>query len=67
MDTEELVAPPEPLTPVEKHNVTVTLREVESALNEALLAVPVGKQPELRRALLDARGNIREAIGEART
>jgi hypothetical protein len=40
------------------------IRELEQALNEALLLCD---DPTLRRVLLDARGNIREAMGEART
>lgn len=39
---------------------------VESAINTALIVVGHGNVA-LRKALLDARGNIREAIGEART
>lgn len=39
---------------------------LEEAINVALLVFGRGNE-ELRRALLDARGNIRQALGEART
>lgn len=52
----------------EKTPMQSALGDVELALNTALtLAGPERWDPKLRKALLDARGNIREALGEART
>lgn len=49
-----------------KQTISECISEVELAINSTLIALG-GWQPELRKVLLEARGNIREAIGEART
>lgn len=43
------------------------ISSIESAINNALIHFTPQQHPQLRKALLDARGNIREAIGEARS
>lgn len=67
----------EPLVQRPKRNArSEAIAEVELAINSALLVFPVGavlaeeggeQAAAIRKALLDARGNIREAMGEART
>jgi hypothetical protein len=56
-----------PLTKDEKTLIGSAVREVEEALNGALLVLPGERLPGVRKALLQARGDIREALGEART
>lgn len=45
-------------------NTAQVLREVDLALNLALLNVDPERQPELRAALLAARRQLRVAVGE---
>jgi hypothetical protein len=49
-----------------RKNISECISEVEMSINATLLVVG-SHHPGLRKALLEARGSIREAIGEART
>lgn len=49
-----------------KDAMSEALRDVEGAINVALM-VWGSYNPDVRRALLTCRGDLREAIGEART
>lgn len=46
--------------------IPAAITRVESAINDALIIVGQN-HADLRRALLDSRGTIRESIGEGRT
>ena len=54
--------PPAP----DKDAMAESIRDVESAINVALI-VWGDHNPAVRRALLTCRGDVREALGEART
>lgn len=50
----------------DRKRISEAISEVELSINATILVVG-DKHEELRKALLKARGDIREAIGEART
>jgi hypothetical protein len=55
-----------PVQPQRSNNKQVSISAIENAINVALLVWGHDNE-KLRRVLLTARGDIREALGEART
>lgn len=57
-----------PARPTRKRTAAgVAIQVAEAGINDALLILGKNQPEALRKALLKARGDIREAVGEART